>query len=264
MKPLGKNKGRYHGQTIDIHHLLADTLRVARHHGWQTDEIQAGPGCRLPILHRVGGRGALKVYLSAGIHGDEPAGPQAIRQLLDQDDWFGQAQVWICPCLNPDGFVLNQRENREGIDLNRDYRFPHSAEVRHHIQWLSRQPPFDMALCLHEDWEADGFYLYELGQPRMKGLAESMVDRAAGVCPISRAGTIDGRPARQGIIRPDLEEHRQRTDWPEALYLVQHKTACCHTLEAPSDFPMETRANALLAAVKVALDSLSPSSPALE
>ena len=61
------------------------------------------------------------------------------------------AALWLCPCLNPTGFPLNRRENAEGIDLNRDYRHLQSAEVRAHIDWLGRQPFFDLTLCLHED-----------------------------------------------------------------------------------------------------------------
>ena len=40
---------------------------------------------------------------------------------------------------------------------------------------------------------------------------------------------------------------------PEAFYLIRHKTHLSYTLEAPSDFPLELRAAALVAAVKAAL-----------
>ena len=30
------------------------------------------------------------------------------------------------------------------------------------MRWLARQPNFDLAVCVHEDWESVGFYLYEL------------------------------------------------------------------------------------------------------
>ena len=104
----------------------------------------------------------IRVYISAGIHGDEPAGPLAALQLLQEDCWPGDAALWMCPCLNPTGFPLNRRENAQGIDLNRDYRHLETAEVRAHIDWLQRQPSFDLTLCLHEDWESHGFYIYEV------------------------------------------------------------------------------------------------------
>ena len=63
---------------------------------------------------------------------------------------------------------------------------------------------------------------------------------------------IDGRPATGGIIRPELDPAK-RPQWPEAFYLLQHKTRLSYTLEAPSDFPLPVRVNALVAAVNAAL-----------
>ena len=47
---------------------------------------------------------------------------------------------------------------------------------------------------------------------------------------------------------------QERPDWPEAFYLISHKSRQGYTLEAPSDFPLATRVNALVAAVNAALD----------
>ena len=82
---------------------------------------------------------------------------------------------WICPCLNPTGFEANRRENAAGTDLNRQYLQPEAHEVIAHIGWLERQPKFDLCLCLHEDWEAHGFYLYELNPDHLSSLAERII-----------------------------------------------------------------------------------------
>jgi len=63
---------------------------------------------------------------------------------------------------------------------------------------------------------------------------------------------IDGRPASGGIIRPSSDP-RTRSQWPEAFWLLMHKTRHSYTLEAPSDFPLTTRVDALVAAVHSAL-----------
>jgi len=53
------------------------------------------------LFCRKGNEGPV-VYLSAGIHGDEPAGPWALRGLLE-DGFFGEGVQWlICPALNPE------------------------------------------------------------------------------------------------------------------------------------------------------------------
>jgi hypothetical protein len=46
---------------------------------------------------------------------------------------------------------------------------------------------------------------------------------------------------------------QERPDWPEAFYLITHKSCQGYTLEAPSDFPLTTRVNALVAGVNAAL-----------
>lgn len=252
MKRLEKNTQGYRGETIDIRSVLDDTLHAARRAGWQIEMIEANPTCRLPALHRPAAQPSATVYLSTGIHGDEPAGPLAVRQLLQDDQWPDELTFWLCPCLNPTGFPLNKRENAHGADLNRDYRHLRTDEIRAHISWLNQRPPFDLTLCLHEDWEAHGFYLYELNPDRQPSLAEDIIRRVAEVCPIDPSPEIESRPAQNGIIRPNLDP-ASRPEWPEAFFLIQHKTRLSYTLEAPSDFPLITRVAALVAAVRAAL-----------
>jgi predicted deacylase len=98
-----------------------------------------------------------RLYLSAGLHGDEPAPPHAVLRLLEQGFCDGSCAWFLCPLLNPGGLARGTRENPEGRDLNRDYRSLLTAKARAHAAWLGRQPAFDLTLCLHEDWEAQGF-----------------------------------------------------------------------------------------------------------
>lgn len=250
---LGRNRGGYAGEVIDIEAVLDDILAGARPHGWATHALAPGPGPGLWALTRPGrpaaGTTPHRLYLSAGIHGDEPAGPLAIRQLVQENEWQAGTEIWLCPCLNPEGFQLGQRENRGGLDLNRQYLHRQASETRAHLAWLEGQPSFDVAVCLHEDWEAHGFYLYELNPDARPSRAEAMIRRVAGVCPIDPSPVIEGRPAMGGIIRPEADP-ALRTDWPEAFWLVQHKTRHSYTLEAPSDFPLAARVTALVTAVR--------------
>lgn len=254
MQRLDKNIHGYSGEAIDIEAAVCDCVAAAKTSGWIIEEIHPAPK-RIVGLSRLAPRAqhpAPCIYISAGIHGDEPAGPLAVRQLLQQNSWPPGLNIWLCPCLNPTGFALNRRENREGQDLNRQYRTPEAAETLTHIAWLKRQPAFDLCLCLHEDWEAHGFYLYEQNPDHQPSLAEAMVDRIAQVCPIDRSEVIEGRPARSGVIRPSIDP-RTRPQWPEAFFLIMHKTRLSYTLEAPSDFPLAARVAALVAGVHTAL-----------
>src|SRR5438874_5649431 len=127
---LGRNKGEYLGETIDIHQVLRDDLDAARQFGWQIEELPVSDGLDLLALRRLVSALRRSLYLSTVIHGDEPAGPLAVRELLRENQWPDRADIWLCPCLNPTGFPLNRRENAAGIDLNRDYRSLQSAEIR--------------------------------------------------------------------------------------------------------------------------------------
>lgn len=255
---LGRNQGAYHGETIDLRATLEAGLAAAETHNWQADWLPAAADLQLLALRRQRPGARHRVYLSTGIHGDEPAGPLALGQLLSEDAWPPTCDLWACPCLNPTGFARNRRENREGKDLNRDYRQPATAEIRAHTAWLAGQPSFDLSLCLHEDWESHGFYVYELNPAGAPSLAEAMVEAVARVCPIDRSPMIEGREASGGIIRPSLDP-ASRPDWPEAFHLIQHKTRLSYTLEAPSDFPLPVRVAALVAAVKAALSAFTVS-----
>ena len=119
---------------------------------------------------------------------------------------------------------------------------------------MERQAPFDLCLCLHEDWEAHGFYVYEANPDRKPTLAEAIVAGVEKVCPIDRSEIIEGREAHGGIIRPNLDP-RTRPQWPESFWLVMNRTRLSYTMEAPSDFPLATRVNALIAGVNAALAS---------
>jgi hypothetical protein len=257
MERLGKNHGGYHGETIDIRAVLHEVETAAQKHGW-TSEIfhKSGEFKWLALYREPSSRiphSASRIYISTGIHGDEPAGPLAALRLLQENNWPPDAEIFFLPCLNPVGFTLNKRENGDGVDLNRDYRHPKSAEVLAHIAWLERQPKFDLYLCLHEDWESHGFYVYEQNPDNRPALAEKMVEAVGKVCPIDLSETIEGRPAKNGVIRPNIQPH-ERPDWPEAFYLIVNKSRQGCTLEAPSDFPLPVRVDALVAGANAALE----------
>ncbi len=260
MGRLHRNHGGYRGETIDIVEVLARTSAAAERHGWVTERIPVSSNLSL-LAHRRSFAAAAdslllrRVYLSTGIHGDEPAGPLAMQRLVEANTWPPDTELWMLPCLNPTGFPLNCRENAPGLDLNRDYRHMASPEIRCHVAWLERQPMFDVTFCLHEDWESPGFYVYELNPDNQPCLAPYIVEAVARVCPIDRSELIEGRAASGGIIRPTLDPNT-RPQWPEAFWLLQNKTRLSYTLEAPSDFPLETRVNALVVGVNAALAAL--------
>ena len=253
---LGRNRGGYSGERVDIDSILEATLDAAEQSGWERQSIPCFGNRELPVLVRRPPGATRHVYISAGIHGDEPAGPLALADLIRDARWPDTLSAWVCPCLNPGGFAVNRRENDHGIDLNRDYKAARSAEVQAHIRWLRTQPQFDLALCLHEDWESNGFYLYELNPDRVSSHADAILRSVSEVCPIDLSPTIEGRAAENGVIQGPIDLEIW-PDWPEPFFLINEKTRHSYTLETPSDFELPVRVKAMRNAVHTLLNRMA-------
>jgi protein MpaA len=211
-------------------------------------EFEAGP---IMAWERPGeGPG---IYLSSGMHGDEPAGPLALLRLMRDGFFQDGAHWWICPALNPTGLAAATRENADGIDLNRDYWIRSTAEVIAHSTWLDQQVKPDLFISLHEDWETTGFYFYEIN------LGEDSTARAHRILEAvephfhrERGPEIDGHEAREDgwiyhAAEPDLPE-----GWPEAIYLAKTGCPLSFTFETPSHAALGLRVDAHVAAVRAA------------
>ena len=74
---------------------------------------------RRPLLVSQRGSGALRIYLIAGVHGDETEGGAAIEYLRRAHEH--EATIRILRDLNPDGTAANGRNNARGVDLNRNW-----------------------------------------------------------------------------------------------------------------------------------------------
>ena len=63
-----------------------------------------------------------KIILIVGVfHGEEPQGCYLINKFIQTDLCRIKNKLVIIPCLNPDGMEKNQRQNANGIDLNRSF-----------------------------------------------------------------------------------------------------------------------------------------------
>ena len=252
----------YSGATLDVNTVLQRLQQSARDQGFNCKSLAEQSGMVLPIFTREASRAdAPRVYISTGMHGDEPAGPLTILHLLEQEFFSREIDWTIFPMLNPAGFKLNQRENHKGIDLNRDYLNPETKEIKAQIDYIEDQKVWDLALILHEDWESEGFYLYDLPTKLTEGWAKTIVDKVATKCPIDLTPEIDEMSASDGIISPRLDsinrEKKLQGSWPEAIYLYEkEKISGTYTFEAPSSYDIPTRVAALGTAIQTSVELL--------
>lgn len=233
---------------------LREFGREAQIRGFHQEILADTPAGPLMAFSRSG-EGS-PAYLSAGIHGDEPAGPLAALALLKVGA-FDDGRPWaICPALNPTGLLAGTRDNAAGADLNRDYLLRHTPEAAAHAAWLESRPVPGLFISLHEDWESSGFYFYEIN------LGADLPERAARILgavqpwfPPEPSGIIDDHEVRSpGWIhhaaRADLPDH-----WPEAIFLAHLGCPLSFTLESPSSALLDHRVAAHQAAVLAILDS---------
>lgn len=256
-KRSGKNKQGYLGQTIQPDQELERLKDHSEALGWSNESLPIGPDDSLLFMHRLGdSQKSPNVLISAGIHGDEPATTASISKLILNDLLPKYCSYTVFPCLNPRGMRLSKRETPEGIDLNRDFMTTKTIEVQTELQKLQEYGRFEVTLLLHEDWEANGFYLYELTEPNAAPrFGRAVLDAVSSICPIENSPIIEGLEASNGLIHPPYHQNK-RPDWPEAFYLMRHKTNHSLTLESPSDFELEVRINALCAGVLTAVKML--------
>ena len=196
------------------------------------------------------------VYLSAGIHGDEPAGPLALLELI-REGAFGPEGHWIlCPALNPTGLAAGTRENAEGEDLNRDYWARKNPGVASHVAWLQGCRVPDLFISLHEDWETSGFYFYEINCSEDRPeRARSILEAVAPWFGPEPSSLIDDHAVRELGWIYHVAEADMPESWPEAIFLAKLGCPVSFTFETPSSAALPMRVAAHAAAVRAALDS---------
>lgn len=234
---------------------LAAFSRSAGKHGFQGESII--DTCEGPLMAWSRGANAAAVYLSAGMHGDEPAGPLALLRLMEEG-FFHPGISWVlCPALNPTGLARGTRENAEGIDMNRDYWQKRSIETRAHAAWLEARGMPELFLSLHEDWETSGFYFYEINLgPDVPERAARIIEAVKPCFHPEPGDDIDGHTPRA----PGWIYHEAEADvpegWPEAIFMAKHGCPLSFTFETPSHAPLEQRIAAHHAAVRAACADL--------
>ena len=186
-------------------------------------------------------------YVSTGIHGDEPA------PLWGLLEWFlkggyaplGDRPILLFPCLNPLGITENHRVDGDGRDLNRIFdqvKVSPIREVRSAIHGLQ----FHTAICLHEDYDAQGAYLYDLNRTGSDTVGRALLAKATSKrIPIDGRMRIDGRKAKNGVLHSQRLDMRNVPGLPEAVFFYVNKLAeRTLTFETPSEFSLTDRIDA--------------------
>src|ERR1700686_3655357 len=85
---------------------------AARTAGWTVRFLspqESGPRPWFQSTAPAGEGAPPRLYLSAGIHGDEISGPLALLEMIRQPNFFAAFDVTMFPILNPDGLARGLR-----------------------------------------------------------------------------------------------------------------------------------------------------------
>jgi protein MpaA len=186
------------------------------------------------------------IYLSAGIHGDEAGAVLGLLQWAESHkDKLSRIPLLIYPCLNPWGLGNNSRFNPQGLDLNRAWDGSGSATpLLAKIMQKIENYHFRISICLHEDYDGQGIYLYAPGgSPRVRKIADTVLSAAEKIIPRDQRKKIDGRKCTNGMIFPKPSKPPVE-GMPEALFLYRNCGRVNFTVETPSESCIKLRASA--------------------
>lgn len=204
------------------------------------------------------------VLLTAGMHGEEPAGVEGVLRWLEGSEWRRWPVSWLVfPCINPYGWERNYRRNRQCRDVNRQFRSRTNTPEAELIKRLVRGRRFLFSMEFHEDVDAAGYYLYE-GRRRPPFVGEQILKAVTRTIHINPDPVIDGNAATgEGLIRRHLNETemRRRPQWPMAYHLFRHCTDHLLGSETPVTVALTRRAQAHVVALRTALRLTLPGNP---
>ena len=220
----------------------------------QLGTVHTKENFNLPIyqIHLASSVGTSKhVLITGGMHGDEPAGVEAVLQFLERDNTtlLKNFSFLVIPCINPYGYVHNTRETLDGIDINRAFETDDVAEVVIVKKALGKTQ-FSLTIDFHEDYDATGFYLYE-GKRDEKYIGPKLATAAKAIGPID--------PDDPGEDAPDLAEgvYKVATSWgTQGLipYLLHFHSEHVIISETPTVWQLEQRAALHLTILDTALN----------
>ena len=244
-----------HAETHPVGTLLAPLIERTRRTGSRLGYSPLGEfhhgTCRYRLPRFVfqgppGGGNPIRLGLFAAIHGDEPEGAAALRDLLlrlDEEPSLAQGyELYAYPVCNPSGFEDGTRHSRAGLDLNREFW---RGSTQPEVYFLERELGvlrFAGLVALHSDDTTAGAYAFVRGATLTEALAKPALRAAARFVPVADGEIIDGFRARGGLISDCYEgvlSHPAELD-PMPFEII---------FETPQTVPAEPQTKAATAAL---------------
>ncbi len=216
-------------------------------------------GRRFPLL-RLDVPGRRRVLITAGFHGEEPAGPLTLAHRFDTIAAYARKRhigLTVFPCINPSGFAAGTRYNASGEKPNNDlmrYRIAPNrwvGELEEGVPFLAWRPfrksPKETrallselehlatpvgALDLHQDdyMRRAATYAYVFGDARHY---RPLMRKAARHAEIAHGTLVDPR------LRTDADGLIEFHDGSVTDYFMRRGSKFCATLETTTLTPLD-------------------------
>ena len=229
---------------VSSHYLLSKPLGEAE------SPEGAHPLPRYLFLGPKGGGDTIRIGIFATLHGDEPEGALGLVRFitaLEKNPELAKGfALFVYPVCNPTGFEDNTRRSRAGVDLNREFW---NGSPQPEIRALETEiwtHAFHGIVTLHADDTSNGIYGYANGAVLTEHLLEPALRSAEAFLPRNRRRTIDGFPARRGII---YSSYNGMLRAPHGLAQPPFEI----TFETPQHAPLHLQVEALNAALQTIL-----------
>lgn len=188
--------------------------RLVAEYGWQSEVVYEQDGLASTVFTSPQAGQAL--WVLAGIHGEEPAGPNAIAQEIDLIGQLGQKlPIVLFPLCNPWGYVKDWRYPNERRDWQvgqsvaeavvTENNNPIALALMKKIKGLLPDYPSILSIDHHEDEALPAGYIYSQGRLGVDDpVASRIIDILSGTgIPIQHEGiTRFGEEVTQGVVGP--------------------------------------------------------------
>ena len=234
-------------------------------HNLQVREVACETPGRALLCVDIGDLGRRAVGIAAGLHGDEPAGPWALLELVETGALDTRLRYRLWPCLNPTGFDARTRQSVDGIDINRTFGEAGGSPEARTVLAENRGQTFILSLDLHEDCDASGFYCYEYGGSTIgRSVVAAFDARGFPIDPIDGrfdlAGPLNGEQSdreRGRVIADPCVEATLLGGLSYSLALAGGSARHALTFETPSSATWKLRIAMHVAAARAAIDAIA-------
>jgi hypothetical protein len=221
---------------------------LAKQRGITTSTLGEVLGHPLWMGHRPAAQAdAPRVMITAGFHGEEPAGPWGVLALLQDapDALLDRVHLSLLPLVNCTGFAKGLRLNARGENPNRGFGAhagnDHlSAEGALLVQHASQLLPAarDGLYCGHEHLEESHTYLYTFEPHRPPGpFSHGLIATAGQWFPVAPDGDLEGDTVVGGLVH-------NKYDGSFESWFSEQGTSVAVCAETPGMQPFDQRVQA--------------------